>query len=338
MPANLTPQYLAAEKRFKEAETLPEKIEALEEMMATIPKHKGTEKMRADLRRRMAKLLAEKEKKHGGSKGADIYTVPREGAAQALLIGPPNAGKSSILARLTHATPEIADYPLTTRLPQVGMMPFENIQIQLVELPAIAVDLYRPWMSSILRHADMSLLVVSLGSEDMLEETDEVLRILADSGIRLAGKEQSAPEPEAAQAHCCRTLLLANKAETARAKDNLQILREFYESDFEIIPLSALSSYGLQELPGKVFERLELVRVHTKAPGKKADLVTPPYVFKAGSTVLDAARAVHRDFVNSLRYARVWSSTRPGHSRMYDGQMVERTHKLEDGDVLELHV
>lgn len=338
MPANLTPQYLAAEKRFKEAESIPEKIEALEEMMATIPKHKGTEKMRADLRRRMAKLLVEKEKKHGASKGSDIHAVPREGAGQVVLVGAPNTGKSSLLARLTHATPEIADYPFTTRFPQVGMMPFENIQIQLVELPAIAAEFYRPWMSSILRHADMSLLVVDLGSDDLLDEADGVLSILADSRIHLAGKEIPAQEPETGGPHYCRTLLLANKADASPAQDNLQILHEFYDSDFEILPLSAQTGEGLAPLPRKIFEKLELVRVHTKAPGKKADLETPPYVLKIGSTVLDVARAVHRDFVHSLKYARVWSSVQSKQARAYDGQMVERTHRLEDGDILELHV
>jgi uncharacterized protein len=338
MPANLTPQYLAAEKRFKDAVTFQEKTEALEEMMATIPKHKGTEKMRADLRRRMAKLLAEKEKKHAGAKGTDIYSVPREGGAQVALVGAPNVGKSSLLARLTHATPEIAEYPFTTRVPQPGMMPFENIQIQLVDMPAVAEEFYRPWMGNILRQADMSLLVVDLSSDDLLEEVDGVLRLLAGSRIRLVGRQPPLQEPEAAGEHYCRALLLANKLDTAPARDGYAILREFYEQEFEILVLSASTGEGLDSLPRIVFEKLDLVRVYTKAPGKKADLTTPPYVLKAGSTVLDAARTVHRDFVHTLKYARVWSTERSKRSHVHDGQMVERAYRLEDGDILELHV
>jgi uncharacterized protein len=337
MPANLTPQYLSSEKRFKEATTTQEKIEALEEMMATIPKHKGTEKMRADLRRRMAKLLEEKDKKRGGAKGVDVYSVSREGAAQVMLVGAPNVGKSALLAQLTHATPEIADYPFTTRLPHPGMMPFENIQIQLVELPAIARDYYRPWMSGLLRHADMSLLTVDLGSDDLLDEVDGVLKILADSRVLLMGKKSPPISPENTPC-CCRTVILANKLDASRAKENLQILREFYDSDFEILPVSAQTGEGLQPLPRRLFEWLDLIRVYTKAPGKKVDYETPPYALKAGSTVLDVARTVHRDFEQTLKYARVWSSEHSKNPRVHDGQMVERTHRLDDGDILELHV
>jgi len=337
MPANLTPQYLAAEKRFKDAVTLEEKTEALEEMMATIPKHKGTEKMRADLRRRMAKLLAEKDKKHGAAKGSDIYSVPREGGAQVLLVGAPNVGKSSLLARLTRATPEIAEYPFTTRIPQPGMMPYENIQIQLVDMPAVAEDSYRPWMGSVLRQADMALLVVDLSSDDLLEEVDGVVRILAGSRIHLEGKRPSPPVPAEPGEHFCPALLLANKSDLPPARECLQILQEFYESAFEILPVSVLTGEGMESLPRIIFERLDLVRVYTKAPGKKVDYGAPPYVLKAGSTVLDAARAVHRDFVNTLKYARVWSTGSSEGSPVHDGQMVERTYSLKDGDILELH-
>ncbi len=338
MPANLTPQYLAAEKKFKQAVTFEEKIEALEEMMATIPKHKGTEKMRADLRRRMAKLNAEKDKKYGTSKAGASYTVQREGAGQVVLAGAPNVGKSSLLARLTRAVPEIGDYPFTTRLPQPGMMPFENIQIQLVDMPAIARDFYRPWMGSILRHADLVLLVADLGSDEVLDEVEGVIEILAESRIRLVGRNAGADPQEISGPALCRTILLANKLDAPQAPEVLDILREFYGERFEILPVSAHTGAGLDTLPRTVFERLEIVRVHTKVPGKKVDLSEPPYVLKCGSTVLDVARAVHRDFVHSLKYARVWSSPHARGGPKFDGQMVERTYRLEDGDILELHV
>jgi len=338
MPANLTPQYLAAEKRFREAVTHQEKIEALEEMMATIPKHKGTEKMRADLRRRMAKLNEEKDKKYGISKASAFYTVEKEGAAQVALAGAPNVGKSSLLASLTHAAPEIADYPFTTHLPQPGMMPFENIQIQLVDMPPLAREFYRPWMGSILRHADLVLLVVDLSSDDLLEEVDAVVQLLADSRICLQGKLPVDRAGMEAASACCRTLLLANKLDAVQAGEGLQILRELYEPQYDIIPASAVSGEGLETVRSTVFEKLELVRVHTKIPGKKVDMSTPPFVLKRGSTVLDVAKAVHREFAHTLKYARVWSSEHSQHPRKNDGQMVERTHAMEDGDILELHV
>jgi ribosome-interacting GTPase 1 len=338
MPANLTPQYLAAEKRFKEAVTLQEKIESLEEMMATIPKHKGTEKMRADLRRRMAKLNAEKDQKHGAAKGATFYAVAREGAGQVILAGAPNVGKSSLLAGLTHATPEIADYPFTTQLPQPGMMAFENIQIQLVDMPPVARELYKPWMGNILRHSDLALLVVDVSSDDLLDEMNEVVEILAGSKIRLTGRQPAALAEAETGLAPCKTLVIANKLDAPAARDGLLILQEFYESQYGILPVSCSTGEGLDIVPRTVFDALDIVRVHTKVPGKKVDLATPPFVLKRGSTVLDAARAVHRDFAHLLKYARLWSSEGSRRPQRHDGQMVERTHQLEDGDLLELHV
>jgi len=337
MPANLTPQYLAAEKRFKEAATLQEKIEALEEMMATIPKHKGTEKMRADLRRRMAKLNAEKDKKYETAKAGGFFSVQKEGAGQVTLIGATNAGKSALLARLTNATPEVADYPFTTHMPQPGMLPYENIKIQVVDMPAIAHEFYKPWMGSIVRHADLALLVADLGSDGLLDEVEMVVEILSGARIRLVGRPKAEAGDETDSEERCTTLLLANKLDLPAAADNLDILREFYQGRFEILPVSAVSGAGVDAVAPKVFEMLGVVRVHTKAPGKKLDMAAPPFVLKRGSTVLDAARAVHRDFAHTLKYARVWSPEGSKRALRHDGQMVERTYQLEDGDILELH-
>jgi hypothetical protein len=337
MPANLTPQYLAAEQRFKEATALHEKIAALEEMMAVIPKHKGTEKIQAELKRKMAKLQAEGEKKHGSSKVSAMYTVPREGAGQIVLIGAPNVGKSSLLAKLTKATPEIADYPFTTRLPQPGMMPYENVQVQLVDMPPIAPEFYELWMGGIIRQADYSLLVVDLSSDELLDEVDVVLKILEQSRIRLVGKNPPGAVDSVPAPTDCRTLLVANKFDAAAAADNLEILQEFFGSVFEIFPTSSVTGEGLETLRRTAYQCLQVIRIYTKVPGKKADLTGPPFVLKNGSTVLDIARAVHRDLEHTLKFAKLWSSEKSKGSIKFDGQRVERTHLLKDGDVVELH-
>jgi hypothetical protein len=338
MPANLTPQYLAAEQRFKEAVTTQEKIEALEEMLAVMPKHKGTDKLHADLRRRIAKLRTEASRKHGVSKASAAYTVQKEGAGQIVLVGAPNVGKSSLLARLTNATPEIADYPFTTRLPQPGMMPYENILIQLVDMPPTDEQFYEPWMGGIVRHSDLSLLVVDLGSDELLEEVEDVRRVLEESKIRLEGRVAAEPQSEDLQELPHRALIVGNKLDLPNARDNLSILREFFEGRYEIQAVSAATGEGLGVLGPILFARLDVIRIYTKVPGKKADLSSAPFVLKRGSTVLDAARAVHRDFAHSLKFARAWSSEKSSRSVKFDGQMVERTHPLEDGDILELHV
>ncbi|MGB7622103.1 MAG: GTPase [Terriglobia bacterium] len=338
MPANLTPQYLAAEKRYKEATTPLEKIEALEEMMAVMPKHKGTEKLQADLKHRLAKLRVESERKHGPAKGSTMYVVHKEGAGQTVLVGAPNVGKSSLLARLTKATPEIGDYPFTTRMPQPGMMPFENVQIQLIDLPPVALESYEPWLGGIVRQADLALLVVDLSSDELLEEVESVLKILEGSKLRLTAGIPAQEDGSAPAEVCKKTLLVANKSDAPNAGDNLAILREFFEDQFPVFPTSTLTNEGLESLRRAVFDSLEVIRIHTKPPGKKVDLATPPFVLKIGSTVLDAARAVHRDFENTLKFARVWSAAKSNRSVKFEGQMVERTHRLEDGDILELHM
>ncbi len=336
MPANLTPQYLAAEQRFKEAKTVQDKVERLEEMLATIPKHKGTEKMQADLKRRLAKLREESERKHGSSKGASLYSVPREGAGQVLLIGAPNVGKSSLLAALTNATPEIADYPFTTQRPQPGMMPYRDIKIQLVDMPPIAKETYEPWIGGIVRQADLILFVVDLESADVLDEVEAVSHLLETSKVRVASR---VPEHAQQQDTVFRpALLVGNKCDTASAAENLPILQEFFAGEFDICPVSAATGEGLEALPQVVFEKLGVIRVYTKAPGKKLDPSSAPYVLPKGSTVIDAARAVHRDFEHSLKFARIWSPHETGLPVRYSGQMVDRNHRLDDGEVIEFHV
>ncbi|MCX6553014.1 MAG: 50S ribosome-binding GTPase, partial [Acidobacteria bacterium] len=123
MPANLSPEYHRAEERLRGARSPDEKIAALEEMLRVIPKHKGTDHMQADLKGRIAKLRKEIGKK--GGKGGFTFIVPREGAGQVAIAGPPNSGKSSLVRALTRATPAVGSYPFTTREPVPGMMPFE---------------------------------------------------------------------------------------------------------------------------------------------------------------------------------------------------------------------
>lgn len=327
MPANLTPQYLEAEQRFKDAKTTPEKISALQEMLSIIPKHKGTEKMRAEMRRRLSKLKEEKEKKGATKHSAPVYLVEREGAGQVGLAGPPNSGKSSLVRRLTHATPEVADYPFTTRLPLPGMMRFENIQIQLVDLPPLHPEFPEPWVPQALRNADALLLVVDLGDAAVLEQLTETLAQL-ELGKILAGP----PPAELPRGAVHKpALLVGNKCERPGARENFEALRELWQERFRLLAVSTVTGEGMEELRRAVFDLLGIVRVYTKAPGKKADL-TAPFVLPRGATVGDVAERVHKDFVARLKFARLWGAGK------YEGQMVHRDHKVEDNDILELHV
>ncbi|HEV2358234.1 MAG TPA: GTPase [bacterium] len=331
MPANLTPQYLEAERRFRQATTPDEQLEALEAMMATIPKHKGTEHMRADIRRRMAKVRTEAARsRKSAAKGPTWHHVPREGAGQVALVGAPNAGKSRLLAALTNANPVVAPYPFATRTPLPGMVPFEDIKIQLVDLPPIAPETAEPWLFALIRQADGALLVADLADDDLLASMDGVMALTAEGRVefvRRRGQQGTTP-----------ALLVATKSDAPDAGVRLELLREAYGARFDILPVSAELGEGLETLKPELFRLLGVIRVYTKAPGRRADK-SVPYVFRRGITVEEAAAVVHKDFGERLKYARVWGShdSAGGGGRTYEGQMVQHEHVLEDGDVLELH-
>ena len=325
MPANLTPEYLEAEKRFKSAKDTESKLEALEEMLATIPRHKGTEKMQADLKRRLSKLRSE-QAKSPRSRAGILHRVEKEGVGQVVLVGPPNSGKSLLLRRLTHATPEVADYPFTTRIPLPGMMAFEDVQIQLVDLPPVHPDFPESWPYQIIRNEDAVLLLLDLSDPDLLEDLETTLDQLRNAKVQLWESDLPAVPGWLAK----RTLLIGNKVDVSGARENLEVLRDLYSDKLSLMPLSSETGEGLEELRQAVFEMLDVIRVYTKAPGKKLELTTP-YVLKRGSRLVDLAAHVHHDFLAQLKYARLW-----GHGK-FEGQMVNRDHVLEDKDVVELH-
>jgi small GTP-binding protein len=313
MPANLGPEYLAAEEEYRSAQTVTEKIAALEKMYATLPKHKGTEKMQADLRRRLSQARKESQKK-GVSHAAPFFIMAREGAGQVALLGPANSGKSSLLRALTHARPEVADYPFTTRLPTPGMMTFENVQIQLVDLPPISEDFTEPWLAQVIRNANDSILVVDVNDPGSLEEIE-----LVEARLR----EWRLPPPG---------LLAGNKIDQPGGEGNFAALADLYQGRYPAVPVSAATGRGLSGFERAVFDLLELVRVYTRVPGRKAELTTP-YVLKRGATVLDAARHVHKDFAERLKFARLFHR-----SGEHDGRMVDRQHVVQDEDILEFHI
>lgn len=313
MPANLTADYLSAEQAYKQAQTPQEKIAALEEMLAALPKHKGTEKIQADLRRRLSQVRKDSQKK-GGSHAAPAYLVKREGAGQVVLVGPPNSGKSRLVGALTHAKPEVGDYPFTTHMPVAGMMRFEDVQIQLVDLPALSSEFSEPWLPQVIRAANLSILVVDPSDPAVLGDIEFMLTEFDNWRI---------DRPK---------LLFANKIDCEGADGNLAALTDLFGDRLSCFGVSAATGAGTDRFAQEVFRGLEIVRFYSKPPGKKADMDTP-YVLRRGQTVQDAAARVHRDFAEHLRFARLF---RPDHE--HDGLMVERTHVIEDRDVLEFHL
>jgi len=319
VPANLTPEYLQAEERFKSAVTTAEKIQALEEMMRTIPKHKGTEKMQADLKRRMSQLRKEAQKKKSAPSQRPAWYVEREGAGQVIVCGPPNSGKSQLLTSLTGVPATVADYPFTTRNPQPAMMRFEDVQIQIVDTPPLARETLEPWQLMMIKQADAALLVFDVNDPLLLDQTEYVLQLFAEKQIPL----DTGSKPK--------VIVLGNKTDTPAGQDNFQVWAELYENRFTPLSISAVRECDIEKMKRQVFDLLEIVRVYTKAPGKKVEENPSPFVLKKGATVIDAALAVHKDLAANFKFARLW---REG---SHDGLMVEREQLLQDRDLIEIH-
>lgn len=325
MPANLTPQYYSAEKVFKQARTTPDKIAALEEMLAVMPKHKGTDHLKADLRKRIAKL--NQTDKKAATQRASLV-VQKEGVAQLLVIGPPNAGKSQLVTMLTNASPPVADYPFTTGAVIPGMMEYENIQVQLVDTPPLVAGSSQPLLPPNLIRADALLIIIDLADDPLTQMKSviaELARMRIDIGILLLNEE------EIGSFHFKKTLVIGNKIDLEEAGQNYEALRELYQDRLPVTAISARKGTGLEDLKLKVFQMLDVIRVYTKTPGQKPDL-NDPIVLPRGATLEEAATDVHKDFRAKLKFARVWGSGK------HDGVMVKREHILQDGDIIELHM
>jgi len=326
MPANLTPQYLEAEQRYKQATQPDEKLAALQEMMSLIPKHKGTEKLQAEIKRKIAQQRKETQKKGKAAKRHDPSNIPREGAGRIVLVGPPNAGKSALLAALTNAQPEVAPWEFTTRLPEQGMVPWEDIQFQLIDIPAISRQYMEYWVMNLVRSADLLFLVVDHAKPGTLEDIEEVDAILREQKIFMRPVAGELPRGGVV----IPTFLIVNKMDLPDAEENADVVAEFFGDQYELHRVSTLNGLNLESLKTRVFEVMSIVRVYSKMPGKPPENERP-YVLDKGQTVEDLCRKVHNDFVDNLKFARIWSK------HAYDGQRVTREYVLEDGDIVELH-
>jgi ribosome-interacting GTPase 1 len=325
MPANLTPQYYAAEQQFKEAKTPEDKLAALRLMLSVIPKHKGTEKLQGDIKRRISRMQDESRKAQKKGRRPPAWIVDAEGAGQVAVIGLPNSGKSSIVGAVSSASPVIADYPFSTQLPMPAMVQFEDVQVQLVDSPPLYPEHTDHWYSDILRHADAWMAVFDLSLPKWAEQLKgvevELVRILTPKSAEPA-KSFGWDEK--------RTLFVGSKCDAEGAEDRAAKLAGALPEGAEVLPVSAQGGAGMDLLPKALFDLLEVVRVYSKAPGKKPDL-SKPYVLRKGSTVTDVAAMVHRDIAAGMRSAKIWGSGK------FQGQAVQKNFEVSDGDIIEIH-
>jgi ribosome-interacting GTPase 1 len=329
MPANLSVQYKEAEAEYKKAKDPQAKLACLESMLSLIPKHKGTEKMQAEIKRKIARLKESLQKSSKGKKGFSV-SVDKEGAAQVVLVGAPNAGKSALIEATTNAKADVADYPFSTKSPCPAMFAFENIQFQLVDLPPISSENMEAWVSDIVRNADAALWVVDAADPDIEQKINETQSVLDSKKIELVGPNTDAAKWQDSIMRL-KTLILAAKTDESEAAKGISYLKQNFEGQIDIIEISAMGDDDFTTLALALFELNKIVRVYSKSPGKDPDL-SKPFILHQGDCLMDFARMVHKDFAQNLKYARIWGEGK------YDGQRVQRNHILSDGDIVELRV
>ncbi len=330
MALNLTPDYIEADRKYRQARTPADKLAALEEMLRTIPKHKASEKKQADLKRKIKELREagqqQATKKVGG--GADPYALPPQGAGQALLLGFPNCGKSSIVGKLTHATVKITDFPYGTALPTPGMAHHEDVPIELVDLPPITAEHVPPALVNAVRHTHVALLLADLASPSVLEDLEAMLAVLAEHEITF---EPPDAEDETGHMHVGpHGLIVCTKCDLPGAMDTYAVLQELGPKYPEMIAVSTVTDEGLADMLRRIYDTLNVIRIYAKQPGKPADKERP-FILPTDSTVDELARMVHKDIAENLKFARVWGDS------SHSGQQVHSTHVLHDKDIVELH-
>lgn len=328
MPTNLPPEYYEVEEKYKAAQTQDEKVELLTTLISTIPKHKGTDHLRADLRRRLSKLKeqAQSQKKSGGPVSA--FVIDKEGAGQVAVIGPANTGKSSLVANYTNADPEVADYPMTTWQPTPGMLKVDNIQVQLVDTPPLDREYNEPEFFQLLRNTDLLLLMVDLQA-DPVSQLHDTVKTLVDN--RIVPRHLQAEHSQSGNKFIP-LLVLVNKSDDDTLEEDYHIFCELLDEEWPCMPVSVAAGRNIDKLQARIFEQLGVIRVYSQAPGQEPDYASP-FVLPQGSTVGDFARKVHKDFYENLKSARVW-----GEGAAFDGMQVSREHELHDGDVVQLKI
>jgi ribosome-interacting GTPase 1 len=329
MPANLTPQYHKAEDEYRRAQTPEDELRCLEVMLREIPKHKGTDKLQAELKAKISKAKQEVETAKKSPKKGPSLKLPRQGAGRVILLGGPNAGKSSLLKAVTRATPEVAPYPFTTREPQLGMMPWEDISVQMVDTPPISADVFDSSLLGLIRGSDLVLLMVDLGADEGTEQLQAVLDQLGQTKTRLA-KESYLDEDDIGMSYT-KTLLVLNKIDAPEAADRLALMREFIQTDFDEFQISAEAGTGLDALKEAIVRALDVVRVYTKLPNKKEADYDKPFTLRRGGTLLDVAELIHKDVAANFKHARVWGAN------INPGSTVKGDYVVSDKDVVEIH-
>ncbi|MEZ6045960.1 MAG: TGS domain-containing protein [Planctomycetaceae bacterium] len=328
MPANLTPQYHKAEEEYRRAQSAQEQVDCLQRMLQLMPKHKGTDRLQGDLKHRLKEARESAQAEKSASKKGLSYRFPRQGAGQIVVVGGPNSGKSRLVKELTNATPEVAEYPFSTREPLPAIMEWEDVRLQLIDTPPITASHLEPYQINLVRTADAAVLCFDGSSDDSPEATVELLDQLNQRKTVLA-RESGFVEDDFSRIQI-KTLFVVTRGSDPEAKMRIDFLKEMIDLPFEPLYVELENAADREKLRTNIFELLDCIRIYTKAPGKPADF-SSPFTIPKGGTVEDLAYVIHRELFDTMKFAKVWGTSAK------DGQTVGRDHQLCDKDLVELH-
>jgi hypothetical protein len=340
MPANLTPQFYEARERFHRASTNDDKVKALEEMLRTIPKHKGTDKMQANIKKQLSKVKADSIKQASQGKQKPFWIIDKQGAARIVLVGAANTGKSSFLQAVTNAKSTIADYPFTTQKPIPGMAIHKHVQFQIIDLPPYNSS-SPGWMNEVIRTSDLILMFLDMSSDNVLSQLEETINTFKGNNINIISpletedvEEEIDDEELFIDANSRNTIIIGNKFDSNECNEIFELFLEYknmLEVELPIHNISCTENLYINDLLDNIFNYLHIIRAYTKAPGTEPNF-EEPVALRKGATLIDLAMEIHKDFANKLNFAKVWGKN------TFDGQKVSKDYVICDGDIVEFHI
>jgi hypothetical protein len=298
MPINAHPDFIIAEREYAEAHSLEEKIDKLKKMISCAPSHKGAEKLRAQLRARLKTFLEKKEKNRKTGKTSKVG-IKKEGM-QAAIIGKTNTGKSSLLAKLTNASPKIAEYQFSTKKPHLGTLFFEGANIQLIDLPPIESEYFERGLAN-----TSDTILISITSLEQIREIEKDL----DKATH-------------------KRIIVFTKSDLLSEEEKRKINATLCSKKYNFVIASSQTGEGIEEIKNKLFESFEKIRVYTKEPGKEKS--KKPIVLERESKVRDVAEKILKGFSKKVKETKIW-----GPSSKFPGQKIGLSHRLMDLDVVE---
>lgn len=336
MPANLSQQYRNAEKKYRKCDSPDEELECLQLMLREIPKHKGTDKLQADIKRKISKLK-EFLQNRPARKSTAGFRLPRQGAGRVVVIGGPNSGKSSLVTALTDSQPEVAEFPFTTRHPLPGLMPVDDIKIQLVDTPPITSQNYEASTEALVRGADLVLCLIDLATDESIDDFGDLFSTVQNSRSRI-DRSNRLDESDVGVTYS-QAFLVWTKIDSELASERQAIFKELIAEKFgdqfcrlklPEVEFAVSKAEDFESLKRSIWESLEIVRVYTKDPQNKEPDFQNPMTLTKGAQVIDLASLIHQELAENFHSARLWRTGK------HDATTVNGNFLLEDRDIVEI--